>query len=126
MTAKQSTHKDSPDLLSKDQLAPTRRFKDVDIPFLENTRVRIRSLNEYEQSQFEAEHIGKNGKPSRSAIQASRRRYLALCLVDEDGNPYLQARDFRDADSRLVNYLYRVCAEHNGLSEDEQETILGN
>jgi len=116
----------STSLLSADQLRTKVRFRSTDVPMLHGTSVRIRSLTEWQQSKFESKHIGRNGKPNKNAIEASRRDYIALCLVDEDGNAYLKASDLTESDSRLVNFLYRVCAEHNGLNEDEQDAVLGN
>jgi len=113
-------------LLSVDQLGSGRRFAEYDVPHVEGSRVRIQSLTEWEQSKFESAQLKRNGRPDKAAIESSRRKYICLCVVDDDGGTYLKPDDLRNADARVVNFLYRVCADHNGLNDDEQEAILGN
>lgn len=102
-----------------------RRFREEPIPFVPDTHVRIRSLMESEQSRFESVNISKAGKLNKEQIESSRRRYIALCVVDDNGNPYLKPEDL-DGDTRLTNWLYNLCCEHNGVREDDREALVGN
>ena len=113
-------------LLQPTQLSSGRRVNEYVVPFLEDTTVRVRSLSEWEQSKFEAGQLTRSGKINKSAIEAGRRKYIALCLVNEHGDTYLTADQLEQADSRLVNWLYRTCCEHNGMNEDEQAELVGN
>lgn len=116
----------SGNLLQADQLKSGRRYTTVEVPFLEDTTVRIRSLTEWEQSKFESAQLDKRGGVKRAAIEESRRKFVCLCVVDEQGEPYLRPSDLTEADSRLVQFLFRKCSEHCGLSDDEAAEMLGN
>lgn len=113
-------------LLSKEQTSSkSRRFRTEIVPFLDSTQVRIRSLMESEQSIFEAANMTRGGKLNIEQIQNARRRYIALCVVDDEGNPYLTPDDL-DGDTRLTNWLYDICCEHNGVREQDREALVGN
>lgn len=113
-------------LLSKEQTSSqSRRYHVEAVPFLEDTSVRIRSLKESEQSAFEAKHMTRAGKLNLEQIQNARRRYIALCVVDDQGNPYLSPEDL-DGDTRLTNWLYDLCCNHNGVREQDREALVGN
>jgi len=113
-------------LLGVEQLSGGRRVAEYDVPGCEGYRVRVQSLTEWEQSRFEAAQLKRNGRPNKQAIESSRRKYICLCIVNDDGAAYLNPDELRNTDAKLVNFLYRVCADHNGLNDDEQEAILGN
>lgn len=113
-------------LLTREQTSSqARRYRVESVPLLSDTIVRIRSLMESEQSRFESVNINKAGKLNKEQIESSRRRYIALCVVDEDGNTYLRADDL-DGDTRLTNWLYDVCCEHNGVREQDRDALVGN
>lgn len=113
-------------LLTPQQTASqTRRFREEPIPFMLGVSVRVRSLFESEQSKYEASNISSGGKLNKEQLAMSRRRYVALCLVDEDGNPTHRTEDL-DGDSRLLNWLYDLCCEHNGVREQDREALAGN
>lgn len=113
-------------LLTREQASSeTRRFVKHPIPFMPDTEVRIRSLKESEQSRFESVNISKAGKLNKAEIESSRRRFIALCLVDEDGNTYLKPEEL-DGDTRLTNWLYNACCEHCGIREQDQDALVGN
>ena len=103
----------------------SRRFATLPVPFMPGTDVRIRSLLESEQSRFESVNVTKAGKLNRAEIETSRRRYVALCLVDADGNTTHKPEQL-DGDARLMNWLYDVCCEHNGVREQDREALVGN
>jgi len=113
-------------LLGSAQLSNVRRYAEFDVPMVEGYRVRVRSLTESEQSRFEASQIKKNGNPNKAAIEASRRKYICLCLVNDENDPYMTPNELREVDSRLVNFLFSACAEHNGLNDRDQDALLGN
>lgn len=54
---------------------------------------RIRSLNELEKAEHETAVWDKNGDVDLRKMTTARRRLVAMCLVDEDGNPLLSLAD---------------------------------
>jgi hypothetical protein len=123
-----------------DQLTPAaelfgkpykRRFKTVELP-ISGARVRIRSLTERELSAHQAStYVPQGGdlKVSRARLEDGTRRYLALCLVDGDGNRLVTSADagkFADWDSADTSYLYNECAAHTRTKPEDLEALVKN
>jgi hypothetical protein len=88
-------------------------------------KVRVRSLSEYESAKFEQTQMTRSGKMNPSGVLAARRNYIALCLVDAQGNPKFKP-DQLSGRIQVIEELYRICAGHNGLTEREAESLVGN
>lgn len=115
------------DLLTEaDVKAGQRRFAVHPVPMVDGKSVRIRSLFETEQSAFESRQVTSRGKLNTNELERGRRRYIALCVVNADGNPYLAEKSLEQWDSALVNWLYDRCCEHNGVREQDREALVGN
>lgn len=103
-----------------------RRFRTVDIG---DYVFRIRSLSEAEKSEFEAAVLSSEGKYSLAKIKRQRRRLICLCLVDELGNPLLQAGDeagLEAVDGAVTHKLYNACREHCGFEDGDLEELVKN
>lgn len=107
----------------------TRRFRTETCPWDEAKAVRVRSLSEREQSTFEAATVTKSGGLKTERLKDAKRRYIALCVCDEEGNPILTANDVREmdeTDARLIQWVYKIATEHNGIDESDVEELAGN
>lgn len=109
-----------------------RRFVTKSLPWDPSQTITVRSLTEIEQSKFEAGLLQKKSgqiETNGDSLMVARRQYVALCLVDEDGQPLLTAEDIdamANADARLINFCNKVAQDHNGVEENEIETLVGN
>lgn len=108
-----------------------RRYKIVDLPVSKN-RVRIQSLMEREQSEYEMAVISQTSGRSkfvRARLLDANRRLMAMCLVDADGNRLLtdnQAGKLATWDTVDTNYLHDECAAHTGISREAVEELVKN
>jgi len=109
----------------------TRRYKIVSLPVSGN-RVRIQSLTEREQSEYEMAVIAQGSGRSRfirSRLLDANRRLIALCLVDADGNRLLsdnQANQLATWDSADSNFLHDEVAAHCGINREAIEELVKN
>lgn len=100
-------------------------YREVDVPEWGGT-VRLRTMSGTERDAWEASMVQQNGKVRKVNTANIRAKLLALALVDEEG-----ARLFDDADIRLLgaksakvmDRLFDVARELNGLSEDDVEEL---
>lgn len=86
---------------------------------------RIRNLNEPEKAEHECYSMGTDGGFEKKKHKTHRRRLLLLCLVDEDGKPFLKSEDLgamSGADPAVISQLYLACHKHCGFAKEEEET----
>ena len=109
--------------------APNRRYKIVTLPLLGLT-VRIQSINEREFSQYQAALVSSGGRSLRpSRMEDANRRFIALCLVDKDGNRMLSGKHIArlsEWDAADAAFLYDECARHCGINQDDIEVLVKN
>lgn len=109
-------------LTPSDQLfaAPfKRRFAVVKLP-VSGFTVRIRSLTAGELSAHQASaYAGDDLRVSKARLEDSERRFIALCLADEQGNRLIAATDQaklahirENWDAGDLSYLYNQCRRH--------------
>ena len=115
--------------LGRDQLlAKTkRRFSEVTLP--DGDTVRIRSLTERERSKYESETLNKKGELNQVKLADAKRRLIALCVVDSDGNAILSADDVRaleEVDSAVTQSLYDAIRQHCGFDQRDVEELVKN
>ena len=111
----------------------TRRFTTVDLP--NGMNVRIRSLTEREQSEYEMGVFQRDaagmllrdeeGNLLRDdlAIQQNRSRLIVLCVVDGEGNRLLADTDVEQVellDAQDTRVLYLAIQEHCGMLEPRE------
>ena len=104
-----------------------RRYMVVGLP--DGKQVRIQSLSEREKSSFEMQQISKRGSVNKSKIEASRRRLLCLCLVDDKGNRLFgddDADKLRDVDGGITSALFDAVQKHVGFEDGDIEELAKN
>lgn len=107
--------------------ATKRRYRTVPIEGV--GEFRIRSLTERERSNYEASLLSKSGGVVRDKMLTSRRRLIALTLVDESGNLLLSEEDverLEDVDSSVTVMLWEAARDHCGFTEQDIEDAVGN
>lgn len=106
-----------------------RRFDIVVLP-VSGLRVRIRSLFERELSNYQAKIQSSRGEQERqNRLAAANRQYIALCVVDGDGNPILDPKQvgrIAEWDSADSSFLYEACAKHCGTTTDDLDSLIKN
>ena len=106
-----------------------RRFDVVTLP-TSGLRYRIRSLFERELSSYQAAIQAARDEKSRQVrMAAANRRFIALCLVDAEGNPIVPADaigKLAELDGADSSHLYDECATHVGVNKQDLEDLVGN
>ena len=100
---------------------PARRHAEVNIDGFGT--VRLQSLSEREQSRYETSSMDpKTARPEPRRLESSRRRLIALCVVNAKGERILSGADvgrIGDMDGRVANTLHDACLKHCGIGQDE-------
>ena len=119
-------------LATFDQLIATggkRRFDTATAP-TSGLQFRLRSLTERELSGYQSVIQSARDDRSRQVrLAAANRRFLALCLVDEDGNPLVpadQVGKLAELDAADSAHLYEESARHVGVSTDDLDALVKN
>ena len=121
-----------PEFLSADDFvaaAGKRRFAARPCPFRPGKSVRVRSLFENEQTEYELDRLDGRGAVKANQLKTAKREYIALCVVDGDGNPVLtpaHVEQLENGDTAFVTWVYKFCLEHNGQSESDVEDLVKN
>jgi hypothetical protein len=116
-------------LLTKDQIigADDREFVEVDVPEW-GGMVRLGSMTAAERDAFEAQFVdfkGK-GKAKGDALKNFRARYVARCIVDEEGEPLFSAADMKalgDKSAAVISRLFDEASKLNGMSDKDVEEL---
>ena len=113
-------------LLSKEAIlsADDRKTVDVEVPEWGGT-VRVGTMSASERDRWEAETYGGD-KPNTLDFRA---RFVALCLVDEQGNRLFTGADVAELSKKSAAALHRVfkaAQELNALTDEEAETLEKN
>ena len=105
-----------------------RRYRAFDVP--DFGRVRIQSFTEREMSAYQAGFLDKRGEPSPRRIAEMRRRIIALCVVDGDGDRLLTDQDadaIGNGDSAVMGCIQEEIQDHiNFGSDDDLEELAKN
>lgn len=117
-------------LLSKDQIFTAQDLKTVDVSVPEwGGDVRVRTLTGAERDQYEADSI-KTSKGKREVnLSNLRARLVAMCAVDEAGQPLFERGDVLKLGQKSAAALERVfeaAATLNGMSDEDVEELSGN
>jgi hypothetical protein len=112
-----------------DFLAPAkRRMKDVELP-VRGIKLRIRSLFEGEKEAYEAGLVTAKGDVTRDTMLNARRRLIALCLCDENGERILSDADLdsmKALDAADMAYLQEECQTFCGFKKGDIEGLVKN
>lgn len=101
--------------------------KDVPVPQWGGS-VRVRSLTGAERDQFELDVLTarRDGKISPGNIRA---RYVAMCVVGEDGANLFTADDVEALGRKsatVLDKIYQEVLQFNALTEDDVDELAGN
>jgi hypothetical protein len=109
---------------------PKRRFDVVGPLPVSGHTVRIRSLTSLELSRYQCATIATAGAGlKKSRMEDASERLIALCLVDDEGNPICTPEHvarMAEWDSADVEYLYERCARWVGVKKGEIEDLVKN
>ena len=126
------TGTNSDKLATFDQLIATggkRRFTTATTP-IGGLTFRIRSLMERELSSYQSViQAAPTDKSRQVRLAASNRRFIALCLVDKDGNllvPADRVSDLTELDAADSAHLYEECVQHCGVSAADLDALVKN
>ena len=92
-------------------------------------KVRLRSLSEWEKSNYEAAALSRKGGLTKDKLIDAKARMLVLCMVDGDGNPLFTDRDLAQIkliDGKITGAIYDRAIVHIGSQEGEIESIVKN
>ena len=103
----------------------TKRIQKVDVPEW-GTPVFMRTMTAGERDAWELAWLDKQGK---GGVANFRSVFLVKCLCDEDG-----ARLFSDGeveqlaaqDSKVINRLFEIAREQNGLTTEQVDELAKN
>lgn len=96
---------------------------------IDGLRFRMQSWTERERSDFESKMLSAKGTVSKAKMEDSRRRLIALTLVDESGERLLSDDDvsaLEGIDSRLTSALFTAASDHIGFASDDLEELVKN
>ncbi len=105
-----------------------RRFKNVTLP-TSGLVYRIRSLTERELSNYQAVIAVRDDKLREARLATANRRFIALCLVDDQGNTIVPANKvglLAELDGADSSHLYGECADHCGITTQDLDDLVGN
>lgn len=109
--------------------AAARRFRDVELPEIQET-VRMRSLTERERASFEQAITGKDGKLATGPkLAEAKRKLVAMSLCDEHGErlvPDDQVERLADLDAAVVHRLFEAATELAGIDGKNVDQHEGN
>ena len=117
-------------LITREQLLnplPT-RIEKVEIEEM-GGHVFVKSLSEQQRTEFEMSLMKGNGNLSRKSLASGRRRLVALCVCDKDGNCLLtedDAKRLAEQSAAVVDRLYAIAQQLCGLKDDDLETLVKN
>jgi len=117
-------------LLTKDQIlnADDRDSIEVEVPEWGGT-VLISAMSAAERDAFEAGMLDTKGKSDAKRLQNFRARFIASCIVDNDGNRLFSDKDIvalGRKSSAPVSRLFDECRKLNGMTDDDVAEIEGN
>ena len=106
-----------------------RRFDYVTVP-TSGLKFRIRSLTERELSSYQSViQSARDDKSRQVRLAAANRRFIALCLVDHEGNPIVPPDELgklAELDAADSSHLYDECARHCGINTQDLEALVKN
>lgn len=117
-------------LLTKDQIlnADDRDKKEIEVPEWGGS-VLISAMTAAERDAFEAGMLDTKGKGDAKRLQNFRARFIASCIVDENGNRLFSNKDIVALGSKSsapISRLFDECRKLNGMTDEDLEEIEGN
>jgi hypothetical protein len=117
-------------LLSKDQIWAANDLSTVDVSVPEwGGEVRLKTLTGAERDQYEADSFKMHKGRQEANLSNLRARLVAMCAVDENGQPLFTRGDVLKLGQKSAIALERVfeaAARINGMSDEDVEVLAGN
>jgi hypothetical protein len=117
-------------LLSKAEIfgQDDRKYEVVDVPEWGGS-VRIRSLTGTERDEYEESLLSQRNGKAKAVLKNYRAKLVALCAVDDAGDPLFDKADVMrlgNANSAALDRLYEACQRLSGLSDEDIEELTEN
>ena len=128
-------------LMTREQIlgTPKTSYHEVDLSDIPGWGVvRIKDLTAGERDRIEQSCvverlvIGKGGKrkiKKDQSLEGVRAKFVAACVVDENGTPLFSEADVKSLNTlsaRALDRIFDAIRDHNGLSEEDLEELTGN
>jgi hypothetical protein len=114
-------------ILSKDQIFSTEDIPSQVVPVPEwGGEVIVRGLTGHDRDQWEQSMMVRRGRKYEQNMTDFRARLVALCIIDEKGQPLFHAGDVQQLSSKsaaALDRVYSVAAELSGISEKDVEDL---
>ena len=116
-------------LLTKDQILNSSDIDHKDIEVAEwGGTLRVAAMSAAERDSFEAGMLDNKGKSDPKRLLNFRARFIASCIVDEDGKRLFTAGDVVALGKKSAAPISRVfdeCRKLNGMTEADVDEIEG-
>jgi hypothetical protein len=117
-------------LLSKDAIWQTddRQFEDVYVPEW-NGSVRLKGLTGAERDAFEAASVKQVGNTAQLNKRNFRARLVALCAINENGEPLFEPSDvihLGQKSAKALDRLFDSALRLNGMSPNDVDKLTEN
>ena len=114
-------------LLTKDQILgiDDRDSVTVNVPEWGGD-VKIAAMTACERDAFEASMLDTKGKGDAKRLQNFRARFVASCIVDDDGNRLFSDKDIvalGKKSSAPISRLFDECRKLNGMTDEDVEEL---
>jgi hypothetical protein len=128
-------------VMTRDQIlgTPKAGFTEIDLGDLPGWgAVRIKDLTAGERDRIEASCvverlvIGKGGKrklKKETSLEGIRAKFVAACVVDENGLPIFRPEDvtaISELNAKAIDRIFTAIQERNGLREEDLDELAGN
>ncbi|MGA0081795.1 MAG: hypothetical protein ACO3IT_08515 [Ilumatobacteraceae bacterium] len=103
----------------------TKRIQKVDVPEW-GTPVFMRTMTAGERDAWELAWLDKQGK---GGVANFRSVFLVKCLCDEDGTRLFsdgEVEQLAAQDSKVINRLFEIAREQNGLTTEQVDELAKN
>lgn len=127
--------------MTRDQILGTPRtgYHEIDLSDIAGWgKVRIKDLTAGERDKIEASCVvervvvGRNGKrklKKDTTLDGIRAKFVAACVVDDDGRRVFSADDvaaISDLNAQAIDRIFVTIQERNGLRDEDLDELAGN
>lgn len=114
-------------LLKKDEIIKRdkRKTTDIEVPEWDGT-VRLREMSAAQRDAFDASTVKIVGKKVIPNLENSRAKLLAMCIVDEEGNPMFTVDELSERNASVLDGLSEAARKLNKLDSGALEEEVKN
>ena len=114
-------------LLTKDQIlgADDRETKTISVKQWGGD-VKISTMTAADRDAFEASMIPEKGKDKTKQLENFRARFVARCVVDDEGNTIFSHKDMVELGRKsasVLSTLFEACRELNGMTDADVDEL---